>query len=348
MLSPRENALIAYRHGQPEYVPCFFTDIAMGQAAPFIERPVGTQRGGDAGYDAWGVHWTYDPQTQAAIPTPNRYLFEEMEDWREYVKFPDLDSIDWEKQAEEDKLSTLMGVPEGMDPAQFREGKLKVCMIIQGMFERMHSFMGFENALMALAAEPEECFDFFSAMADYKIAYLKKIAQYYDYEVVEMHDDYGSQDRLFMSPETWRKLIKPNLKRIVDAAHELGFIYQHHSCGHVEELIDDFIELGMDAVDTWQAACNPHIAELKKDRLNKITICGGFDNTHVLDNVYATEDQIRSEYHRAIDSLAPGGSYVIFPITATFGFIPTLIDEHFKYGMGFYQNPVHRRENGSN
>ena len=345
MLSPRENALIAYRHGQPEYIPCFFTDIAMGQAAPFIERPMGSNAiGGRDGFDAWGVHWTYEAEMNASIPTPGRIMFDDIADWRKYVKFPDLEAIDWEKQAAEDKYGSLVGVPKGMDPAAFCEGKLKVCMMIQGMFERMHSFMGFENALAALMEDPDECFEYFSAMADFKIAYLKKVAQYYDFDVVEMHDDYGSQDRLFMSPETWRKLIKPNLKRIVDAAHECGFIYQHHSCGHVEELIDDFIEMGMDAVDTWQAASNPHIAELKKDRLDKITICGGFDNTNVLDNVNATPEQIQAEYRRAVDALAPGGSYVIFPITLTFGFVGPLLEEHFRYGMGFYADPAHRRQ----
>ena len=343
MLTPRENALIAYRHGQPEYVPCFFTDIAMGQAAPQIDRPKGNEFGGASGYDMWGVHWTFEPEVNASIPTPGKYLFEDIEDWREYVKFPDLESIDWEKQAEEDKYGTLMGMMPGQDPVEFRKDKLKVCMMIQGMFERMHSMMGMENALIALASDPDECFELFSAIADFKIAYLKKIAQYYDYEVVEMHDDYGSQDRLFMSPETWRKLIKPNLKKIVDAAHECGFIYQHHSCGHIEELVEDFIELGMDAVDTWQAACNPHLAELKKDRLEKLTFCGGFDNTYVLDNPEATPEQIKAEYHRAIDALAPGGSYVIFPITVTFGFIPALLEEHFQYGIGFYADPSHRR-----
>ena len=96
-------------------------------------------------------------------------------------------------------------------------------------------------------------------------------------------------------------------------------------------------------MDTWQAACNPHIAELKKDRQDKITICGGFDNTHVLDNLKATPEQIQAEYRRGVDALAPGGSFVIFPITATFGFIGPFVGEHFRYGMSFYQDPAHRR-----
>lgn len=341
MLSPKENALIAYRHGLPEYVPCFFSDVAMSMAAPFIEKPVKADSD-NTGFDAWGVNWTFEKQSRTWIPTPGRYLFEEMADWTTAVTFPELDSIDWVMQAETDMVSTMMGMTPGMTPDEYRTNKLKVCNIQQGMFERLHACMGMENALMALIAEPDECFDFFSAVADYKIKYLKIIAQYYDFDLVRMHDDYGSQDRLFMSPEVWRKLIKPNLKRIVNAAHDLGFLYQHHSCGHVEELVDDFIELGMDAVDTWQFASNPNVGELKRTRMDKLTFCGGFDNTYVLDRIDVSPDEIRKEYRRTIDLMAPGGSYVAFPVTGTFSFKDVFMDEHLRYGMNFY-NHMHKQ-----
>lgn len=333
MLSKQDNSLIAYRHGQPEYIPCFFTDMVMSQACPGLERPLSTEPGAK---DAFGIGWTYEPSLNAAIPTPNEYLFEEISEWREKLKIPDLEKIDWKKQALEDRYSTIMGMPPGEDPEQFMAGKAKICMSIQGMFERLHACMGFENALFSIADDPDECYAFFGAIADYKIAFLKKVKQYYDFDIIEMHDDYGSQNSLFMSLDTWRKLLKPHLKRIVDACHELGFIYQHHSCGHIEPLIEEFIELGMDAVDTWQAASNPNLKELKQKYQDKLCFCGGFDNTFVLDRLDATPEEIQAEYRRVIDNLAPGGSFVIFPITATFNFIPAFLQEHFQYGMGFY------------
>ena len=67
-------------------------------------------------------------------------------------------------------------------------------MVINGMFERMYACMGFENALMALIEDPESCKDFFHAMADWKIEYFKKIGKYYDIDILNAHDDYGSND----------------------------------------------------------------------------------------------------------------------------------------------------------
>lgn len=58
----------------------------------------------------------------------------------------------------------------------------------------------------------------------------------------------------------------------------------------------------------------------------------------VLDIPGVKPEAIKAEYRRVIDSLAPGGSYVIYPIAGTFGFVGPFLEEHFQYGMGFYAN----------
>lgn len=336
-MTPRENALIAYRHGIPHYIPCMYSDMLLVKPNLALDRYCGHE----SGYDAFGCHWTYDANLDAAIPTPGRYLFTEIPEWHKKLMIPDLEAYDWEKLAEVDMKTNIIGAMAGNgqtpdEQEKSNAGKLKVAMLLQGMFERLHSCMGFENALTALMEDPDECAAFFSAIADYKIAEIQKIAKYYPVDVINAHDDYGMANGLFMRPELWRKLLKPQLKRIVEATHDCGLIYQHHSCGYIEPLLPDFVEIGVDAIDTLQA-CNTRLPELKRQYGDRITFCGGFDNQHVLDVLDATPEAIKAEYRRVIDSLAPGGSYVIYPIGATFAFVKPFMQEHFQYGMGFYQ-----------
>ena len=339
-LTPRENALIAYRHGTPAWIPCFYTDMALFQAYPEGERYCGA----DHGTDWFGIDWTFVPAGGAPMPTNHHGIFDDVTEWKNYVKFPDLDAIDWKAQAEKDLRTDFTALAAGAGLVPLADGKshtdepkLMVCMVINGMFERLHAFMGMENALVALMTEPESCKEFFHAMADYKIAYFKKIAEHYPVDVINAHDDYGTNDGLFMAPEVWRELIKPELKRIVDACHEMGVIYQHHSCGYIEPLLGDLVEIGVDAIDTLQGASNPNLKELKAKYGDKITFCGGFDNLNVLDRADVTREEVHAEYERVINDLAPGGSYVVYPIGLCFHFIPHFLEKHFQYGMGFYQ-----------
>ena len=340
-MTPRENALIAYRHGQPEWIPCFFTDIGMYMANPAMERYCGSTHG----KDEFGVDWTYEPTICACMPSPNvEPILKDIADWKSVVHFPDLEAVDWKTQADIDLHTNFGAFVAGAGLVPYENGgmsidgdKLRVCMCINGSFERLHALMGMEGALVALMTDPDACYDFFSAMADWKIAYFKKIAQYYPVDVINAHDDFGTNDRMFMSPDLWRQLLKPHLKRIVDAVHEMGLIYQHHSCGYIEPIFGDLVEIGVDAIDTLQA-CNTHLAELKAQYGDKITFCGGFDTNGVLDRPNVTPEEIKAEYRRVIDMLAPGGSYVIYPITATFNFVGPFLEEHFQYGMHFYEN----------
>lgn len=338
-MTPRENALIAYNHKEPAWVPNFLTDIVIMQANPSQERYIYDKHG----KDAFGVDWTFVPEVGAPMPTMHDGMFDDIRDWRKYITIPDVEAVDWETQAEIDAHTDFLAVATGHGPVPLPDGasiydgdKLVVCLVLNGMFERLHACMGMVNALCALVEDPEGCKDFFRAIADYKIAYIKKIAQYYKVDVIQGHDDYGTNGGLFMSPEIWRELIKPELKRIVDACHEVGLLYEHHSCGYIESLVGDLVEIGVDAIDHFQANSNPNVKALKEKYGHVCTFVGGADSMGVFDNPDATKEEIQQEYERVLNDLAVGGSYVFFPVTLTFNWAPAVVEKHFEIGMNFY------------
>jgi len=339
-ITEKENTLMAYDHKTPYWIPCIYTDCWLLQPMMEGERYCGHE----VGKDWFGVEWKYEPTIGAPMPTPGKIMFEDIEDWKEKIVFPDLDAIDWEKQAEED-LRTDLVASLGAGRRVYVKGgktivdpkKAGVAMVLNGMFERMHAFMGFENALVALASDPESCAEYFEAMADHKIRFFRKIGKYYPVDIINAHDDYGSKDRMLMSPDTWRELIKPQLKRMVDACHEMGIKYQHHSCGYIEPIIPDLIEIGVDALDPLQKG-NANIRSIKDQYQSVLTFVGGEDNQGVLEQPDCTRKEQMAEYDRAVNELAPGGSFVAFPHVADFSLIPTQIEEHFKYGVPFYKN----------
>ncbi len=338
-VTEKENTLMAYNHQVPYWIPCIYTDCWLLQPKMEGERYCGH----DVGTDWFGVEWTYESNIGAPMPTPGKILFDDIADWKEYIKFPDLDAIDWEKQAEEDLRTDLVASLSAGHRVYTKNGKsivdpnkAGVAMVLNGMFERMHSLMGFENALIALASDPESCAEYFEAMANHKIKFFQKIGQYYPVSIINAHDDYGSKDRMLMSPDTWRAIIKPQLKRMVDACHEMGIKYQHHSCGYIEPIIPDLIEIGVDALDPLQAG-NTNIREIKDKYQNQLTFVGGEDNQGILEQPGCPKADQIAEYDRAVNVLAPGGSYVAFPHVANFGLLPTQLQEHFKYGVTFYK-----------
>jgi uroporphyrinogen-III decarboxylase len=313
----KQQTLDAYKHKNSGYVPSFYTDLIYSVPKAINERPQG-----EDGYDWFGVHWTFVPEAGAPMPTLGKTkVITDITKWREQVTIPDLSKYDWAKLAKEET--------DTWD----RENKLALMMIINGPFERSHSLMGFEDALEAMIVEPEAFQELIEAITAYKIELVHIIGKYYKPDILNMHDDYGSNDRMLMSPEMWRKFFKEPMKRIIGAVHEEGIIYEHHSCGYIEPIFDEFVEIGIDAIDPMQIT-NDWV-RLKKKYQDKVTFLGGFDNQGVYDKVGVTEEEIRAETRRVYDLYAPGGSYVAFPLTLTFNFVPTYVDEHFKIAFNY-------------
>ena len=314
-MTRREEILDVYRHKNMGFVPNFFTDFDYSQPEEILERPRGS------GKDWFGVDWTFVPEVSAPMVTPGTKRLTDISRWRQFLKFPDLNSIDWASKA-------------AIETSKWdRENKISFMMIINGPFERLHALMGFEDAFVAMYEEPEIVHELLDAIVDYKIELVNIVAEYYKPDVLCMHDDYGTNDRLFMSLDLWREFFKPATKKVVDAVHAKNMFYEHHSCGFIEPLIPELVELGIDAIDPLQVTND--IAGLKKAYQDCLTFVGGFDTQGVFDRIGVTEEEIRAEVRRTLDLLAPGGSYIAFPLTITFDFVPVFLDEFYKHAHNY-------------
>ena len=314
-MTKREQLLGVYAHKNIGYVPNFFTDF------DFLKPETMNERAEAGGKDWFNVEWEFVPLVLAAMVKPGTKVLTDITKWREQVHFPDLNAIDWEAAAAKETA--------GWD----RENKISYLMLINGMFERTHALMGFEDAFVAMYEEPEEYQALVNAITDYKVKLIEIMGQYYHPDVLCFHDDYGANDRMLMSPDLWRQFFKEPLKRVIDATHKAGIIYEHHSCGYIEPIFDELVALGIDAIDPLQIT-NP-IRQLKDKYQDRLTFVGGYDTQNVFDRPGVTEEEIRKEVARTMDLLAPGGSFVAFPLTVTFDFVPTFIDEHFKHAFNY-------------
>ena len=74
---------------------------------------------------------------------------------------------------------------------------------------------------------------------------------------------------------------------------------------------------------------------MKDKYQDRITFAGGYDTMNTYDKPGATEEEMRAETKRTMDELAPGGSFIAFPLTVTFDFVPIFIDEHMKHAFSY-------------
>ena len=141
-------------------------------------------------------------------------------------------------------------------------------MLLVGPFERLHALMGFENALIAMMEEPEEVAAFFDALMVHKCRLIDKLCDHYRPDVINFHDDWGTQLAMFFRPELWRRLVKPQLERAVDACHRKGLFFEMHSCGKIEAVVPELVDIG---ADSFQGMSLNNVSALKAQTGKKLS-----------------------------------------------------------------------------
>ncbi len=183
-----------------------------------------------------------------------------------------------------------------------------------GILETYAWLRGYNDFFLDLGADPELAGYILDALVDIKSAYWERaLTELGDLvDVVNESDDLGSQQSLLISPNTYRRLVKPRHKRLYGAIkraapHVKVFM---HTCGAVRPLIPDLIEAGVDILNPVQrSARGMSLPELKRDFGRELCFWGGgVDAQQVLGP--GTLQQIRDSVRQGIEALAPGGGFV--------------------------------------
>ncbi len=327
-MTKRENWLRLLRNDEPRWISEPWEAFKGNYANTFVADPVSTESKGVQKVgefeDQWGVTWKLiEGHRPNPFVTNENKRIKDISKWQEQIQLPPLQGHDWHEAAE---------YAANVDRNEFLVGSL----ILSGLFELSHNLMGFEDALCNYMLEPKHMFDLIGALADWKIEHLRQVIDNIRPDVILFHDDWGNKDNLFLPPDTWREIIKPHQSRIVEFVKSQGVIYLHHSDSICEPIIEDMVEIGIDA---WQGIIpQNNIQEIQKKLQGRMALIGGID-AQVIDMAQAEEDVIRTEVRRCIDEYCPHGFFIpcipnMFPINPEVKKIYE--DELNTYGKNFF------------
>ena len=255
-------------------------------------------------YDEWGVKW----QRSA-------YYFEQVKHPLQDLTYQEVRNYEFPNP--EDPLR-LQGTLIELEEYQ-TENPNYVILFSQsygGILETALWLRGFEQFYMDLSLNTKICDYLLDAITDYLVTwtayFLRELKGRVD--VVAIGDDYGMQDRMLMSPETWREKIKPRHKHFIESfKNKFSHTYMfHHTCGSVTPIVEDLIDNGVDILNPIQpTAKGMEPSELKSKFGRRITFHGGIDVQKLLPN--AEPRRIREEVLRIMEILSEDGGYIVAP-----------------------------------
>lgn len=156
-----------------------------------------------------------------------------------------------------------------------------------GIFETSEDLVGFEQLCVMQYMDPELFTDLFKKIGDMFVTlWSEMIRRYSDIFVFfRMGDDLGFKTSTFLDPVVIRQHIIPQYKRVINLVHGSGKKFLLHSCGNIFSIMDDLIDVGIDAKHSNedQIATFDKWIDLYGD---KIGLFGGIDVNTLCLNTY--------------------------------------------------------------
>lgn len=216
--------------------------------------------------------------------------------------------------------------PDPLDPQFFAEiprriarfpDRLRVFQIGFSLYERAWTLRGMANLMMDFLEHPRFVRELLRRIADYNIAQVREALKY-DVDAIYFGDDWGQQHGLQMGPRLWREFIRPELARMYAVVREAGKFVMIHSCGDVDELFDELIEIGLNCFNPFQPEVMDVWSLVPRYR-GRLAFYGGLSTQRTLP--FGAPEQVRDETRRLL-ALGAAGGYIFAPAHDVEGDVP--------------------------
>ncbi|MBT5876227.1 MAG: hypothetical protein HOH43_22565 [Candidatus Latescibacteria bacterium] len=173
-----------------------------------------------------------------------------------------------------------------------------------GIFECLNGVFGIENHLLYLALYEEDLHQVYARQAEWNRTFAGNCLDL-GVDMIHVSDDWGGQNSLLFSPDTWWRLIYPYHKVTCDYVADRGGYVSLHSDGNISALMDGIVDLGYDVVHPYQESAGMDLVEYKKTYADKFVVMGGLDVQTTIG--FGRYDHIARELNRVVDLFKEGG-----------------------------------------
>ena len=202
----------------------------------FLDSPPGFSSFNEEGdrVDEWGCVWkTLDD----SFGEPKVFAYEGLETYADRTLPDFLNPVRYQSIRETVKTNNGEKYVLGMLP--------------HGIFQVMIELFGFEDFMLQIAGNTEEFTAFAKKMCDDCIEIIRRMADC-GVDGIILIEDMGLQDRMMISPNMWREIYEPLFRKMFAEAHAHGLDVFSHTCGHIVDILDQYIDCGLDVIQMDQ------------------------------------------------------------------------------------------------
>ncbi len=330
MMTPKEIMLELMKpDGQPDRQLDQYEGIFMALGDPIQSYLNANRIRGSKSIDRWGTTILFPETAPGPIPhnTDETKVIKDITRWREVVHAPDIEHIctqGWEE------FSTACR-------AKNKDQKLFCGFMATGIFEQTHFLMGFEDTLTELYDHPKEMHELIDYITDYRMTYAKMLIDNLQPDAIFSHDDWGTQNALFMPPDMWREFFKEPYRKLYGYIRSRSVSVIHHADSYLVPIIDDMIEIG---IQIWQGTLPENdIPALQRQVKGKLTFMGGIGAAIDRDDI--SEEEARAYIRKALETYCPGGHFIPSITYGMFGTIYPKIDTYIDSEIEKYNKELH-------
>lgn len=323
-----KRILRALNFEEPDRLPTMELMVDLPVQSQFLGRPVKTMEDEidfyvQAGYDyfyqkacyefpgippvlSFGTQIRTDAQstgTDVSFDMHGQHPLKDRESFARYP-WPDPDKIDYTNL---DRAAQLL--PEGMN----------LVAGVGGIFTRSWMLMGFENLCTALADDPGHVGQVFEAIGAIQTEVARRLVRKQRVFALWYSDDFAYAESPMVRPEVLRQHLFPHMRRMAQVAHDAGIPFIYHGCGNVMPVLDDLVDLGINALHPIEPKAID-IYALKKKLYGRVALIGNVDVGEVLTR--GTPERIEADVREHIRRLAPGGGYIISSSNSISYYVP--------------------------
>jgi uroporphyrinogen decarboxylase len=172
------------------------------------------------------------------------------------------------------------------------------------VWETGWQMLGLERTLADLVTEPDVALYVLDRICANNCFKARRFAEA-GVDMLRLGDDVGMQDRLMMQPGLWRKVLKPLLKRQIDAARAVNpeLPVWYHSDGDISAIIEDLIEVGVTVLNPVQPECLD-LTEVHRRYGERLSFWGCIGTQSTMP--WGSAEDVRQAVRAAIEIMAPG------------------------------------------